>query len=63
VWSTATGEQTQRFETRKAPSSVRFTDDGRALDTNVGLFDFNPLSDPLRTSPSTPKVSVVLVSP
>ena len=63
VWSTATGEQIQCFETRKIPRRVRFTDDGRALDTDSGLFDLNPSSDPLRTSPLPPEVSVVLVSP
>ena len=63
VWSTATGEQTQRFKTRSLLHRLRFTDDGSALETNVGLFGLKLRSGHGHLLPSSPEVAVVLDFP
>jgi WD40 repeat protein len=61
VWSTTMGEQIQRFESHRVPSRLCFTEDGTALNTDVGLFDLSLPSYHLSTSTSPSRVPVVLV--
>ena len=66
LWSTATGEQIQYFRTRSTPFRIRYTDDGDALETDVGLFNLNSSSDcggDSHTLPGFPGVPVVLDYP
>lgn len=62
LWSTATGEQTQHFESHSVPTRVRFADDGTALETDVGLFDLKPHSSHGEALSSSPWTVVTLDS-
>ncbi|OQN95077.1 hypothetical protein B0A48_18857, partial [Cryoendolithus antarcticus] len=63
LWDAVTGEQMQCYTSPNRPTRVRFTDDGSALDTDVGILSLNPLSRRINTSPSTPNLSISLASP
>ncbi|KAK4907944.1 hypothetical protein LTR49_023093 [Elasticomyces elasticus] len=66
LWEAATGEETLRFDTRTPAATLRFTDDGNGLDTDVGPFHLNSpsaASGYLQTPSAPAEVCIVLDSP
>ena len=63
LWDATTGEESQRFETRVTPARVQFTNDRKALDTDVGLFSLESLSDGAPFSPTPVEARIVMESP
>ncbi|KAK3619916.1 hypothetical protein LTR22_025802 [Elasticomyces elasticus] len=63
LWDAATSKQIDCFHVRDTSIRIRFTDDGRALETDVGVFDLSLPSGHGYASPTPPKVHVVLDPP
>ena len=63
VWSTATGEQTQRFNTRTFSRTLYFSADGTALNTDIEPFGLNPPCGYIHVLPTLRHFSVDLKSP
>ncbi|TKA65217.1 hypothetical protein B0A55_11914 [Friedmanniomyces simplex] len=63
LWDAATSRRIHFFQVRNIPNRLRFTDDGGALETDVGLLDLSLPSGNGHALPTSPEVPVVLDPP